>query len=420
MAKIPQKLYFNVKSGKIINANGSNVGSPAEVGKMYIGEKGIVNIQLISSNAITDTYTDIPAGSVAQWITDNDFSNPTFTAFTVGSANWTASSSGTNEYYYTTTITEPEGVWLNALQADEGTLGSLAAGEWGFGDNDTIGESRVYVRLSDGTDPDTKASGYLQYLEAGTYTAPFIQADSSYFNQANEWWTGSAFATADITLGQISFALNASTSDFNTRLGTSSEGANTRTQIQFLEASTAEMFLITQFTFRTLNKYSTTPLSLDVVGVDAWTKTQADARYVIKASSWTNGNLIEFDASGNASDSGINVSSILADTYTETTLTDDATTDITLGAIATYRAFVIEWVITLGANSMEGVTRVVHNGTIATVVTEYQFIGTELKTFDFEAADISGANARWNVTATAVGGGAKMQYRIVTKKPVTT
>jgi hypothetical protein len=53
-----------------------------------------------------------------------------------------------------------------------GTAGSLTAGQWDFGDNDTLGFSTIYVRLSDGTDPDSKSTDYVQLLDrirAGDY-----------------------------------------------------------------------------------------------------------------------------------------------------------------------------------------------------------------------------------------------------------
>jgi hypothetical protein len=43
-----------------------------------------------------------------------------------------------------------------------GNVGSLTAGQWDWGDNDTLGFSTVYVRLSDDADPNGKADGYLR------------------------------------------------------------------------------------------------------------------------------------------------------------------------------------------------------------------------------------------------------------------
>lgn len=87
--------------------------------------------------------------------------------------SWTASGSGTNEYYLRTAagaspgfVASPPtsgGVYINGSAATKASLGSLAAGNWGYGDNDTLGYSTIYVRLSDGTDPDTKVAGYVKF-----------------------------------------------------------------------------------------------------------------------------------------------------------------------------------------------------------------------------------------------------------------
>jgi hypothetical protein len=67
---------------------------------------------------------------------------------------WTASGSGTNEYYYSgTAISEPNFVKVDGSVATEGTLGSLAAGEFGWGDNDTLGADTLYARMADGESP---------------------------------------------------------------------------------------------------------------------------------------------------------------------------------------------------------------------------------------------------------------------------
>jgi len=84
-----------------------------------------------------------------------------------GTYQWTASGSGTAEYYLEAdgggdpSLSEPFRVLENSSELTEGTLGSLAVSEWGWGDNDSLGHNTVYVRLSDGTDPDSKADGYV-------------------------------------------------------------------------------------------------------------------------------------------------------------------------------------------------------------------------------------------------------------------
>lgn len=90
---------------------------------------------------------------------------------------WTLSASGTAEYYCEISgggdpgidespkiipLEETGGVLINDTWEEDGTLGSLAQSKWGYGDNDSLGYSTVYVRLSDDTDPDSKAAGYVR------------------------------------------------------------------------------------------------------------------------------------------------------------------------------------------------------------------------------------------------------------------
>jgi hypothetical protein len=85
------------------------------------------------------------------------------------SSDWTASGSGTNEYYLLNTATvysavEPDIMRELAVAMVKGSLGSLGIGQWGWGDNDTLGYSTIYVRLTDETDPDAKC-GDEDYLQ---------------------------------------------------------------------------------------------------------------------------------------------------------------------------------------------------------------------------------------------------------------
>lgn len=88
-----------------------------------------------------------------------------------GEWKWTASGSGTNEYYLEAAAGGDPGIGAEPAQLTEdgapmngGTAGSLTAGTWDYGDNDTLGFNTIYVRLSDGVDPDTKPFDYLQML----------------------------------------------------------------------------------------------------------------------------------------------------------------------------------------------------------------------------------------------------------------
>lgn len=83
---------------------------------------------------------------------------------------WTASGSGTSNYYLRTSGgsdpaigAAPGGVYLDGTLATAGTLGALTAGQWAYGDSDALGYSTIYVRTSGSVDPDSLARDYVQF-----------------------------------------------------------------------------------------------------------------------------------------------------------------------------------------------------------------------------------------------------------------
>jgi len=97
---------------------------------------------------------------------------------------WTASASGTNEYYLPPSNPlsfkqSPDDVYEDDTAMTLGTIGSLSAGEWVFGNNDSLAFPTIYVRLSDNTDPDTKFAADEDYLEA-TYDTPAFQWERAF------------------------------------------------------------------------------------------------------------------------------------------------------------------------------------------------------------------------------------------------
>lgn len=119
-----------------------------------------------------------------------------------GTSNWwTDHSGGTNEYYYNQTIFNhtPNVLLINGtiVTKSSSNPGSLAAGEWTWGYNDTVGGNTIYVRLSDGTDPDTKTSGHIQcsepiqVIEAAsgkeTILLSFMVSNYSYTTNTSIW-----------------------------------------------------------------------------------------------------------------------------------------------------------------------------------------------------------------------------------------
>jgi hypothetical protein len=91
------------------------------------------------------------------------------------STDWTASGSGTNEYYLLNsatgyTATEPDRVKELGVILVKGSLGSLGISQWGWGDNDALGYNTIYIRLTDEADPDSKC-GDEDYVQRATVDA---------------------------------------------------------------------------------------------------------------------------------------------------------------------------------------------------------------------------------------------------------
>ncbi len=138
----------------------------------------------LTAAASTPGYTSIVTAG-HKWTLSPASIDATFTSIRNATYRWIASGSGTNEYYCelsaggNPSLVPPAAVRENGGIMVEGTLGSLAAGEWAYGDNDTLGFSTIYVRLSDGTDPDTKAVDYVDYTLDDITTAEYYCTTSA-------------------------------------------------------------------------------------------------------------------------------------------------------------------------------------------------------------------------------------------------
>lgn len=113
-------------------------------------------------------YGAILENCVGVVIKGNDWSGvKTSLDLTAVKYQWTASSSGASEYYLEQSgggnpwCGQPQNFEENGTFLASGTAGSLAAGQWAWADNDSLGFSTVYVRLSDDSDPDSADSGSL-------------------------------------------------------------------------------------------------------------------------------------------------------------------------------------------------------------------------------------------------------------------
>lgn len=106
---------------------------------------------------------------------------------------WTNSTTTPGEFFFSAAggpTAKPMAVYANSVKLTAGALGSLANNEWAWGDQDTIGSNRIYVKLAVG-DPDAQAADYIQCGEShdasqwqirsavGAYTSPIYDSGSS-------------------------------------------------------------------------------------------------------------------------------------------------------------------------------------------------------------------------------------------------
>lgn len=132
---------------------------------------------------------------------DGDWTNDANWEINIRNASyqWTASASGTNEYYLqlagggNPNLSQPDNVAENGSNMASGTAGSLTAGQWDWADNDALGFSTVYVRLSTGNDPDDEVNGYVTASRAP------VAGDDVYIESSNR--------AIETNIGQASVAV---------------------------------------------------------------------------------------------------------------------------------------------------------------------------------------------------------------------
>lgn len=116
---------------------------------------------------------------------------------------WTASGSGTDEYYLelaaggAALAAEPSGVYEDGTEMTAGTVGSLTAGTWDWGDNDSLGFNTVYVRLAATGDPDSQAADFVQYSATDTINVAVQLVDRENGNEIAERIAMSWYLSAD-------------------------------------------------------------------------------------------------------------------------------------------------------------------------------------------------------------------------------
>jgi len=127
-----------------------------------------------------------------------------------GVLKWTASGSGTDEYFCELdaggdpSITLPDKCYENDVEMYNGAIGTLGLCQWAYGDNDALGFDTVYARLSDGTDPTTKADSYVESAAVVAAASLFRSGDVGSYIRINEGFVKiTSFTSVTVVKGII-------------------------------------------------------------------------------------------------------------------------------------------------------------------------------------------------------------------------
>lgn len=91
-------------------------------------------------------------------------SSCTYKTLDNGSDDWTPSATASGSYYYDTDLEiKPVIVTASGIELEEISTGPVA-GQWAYGDFDTIGSERLYINLTEG-DPDSQPTGHIKCSE---------------------------------------------------------------------------------------------------------------------------------------------------------------------------------------------------------------------------------------------------------------
>ena len=136
------------------------------------------------------------------------------TASTNGATDWTASGADAGAYYHdggTEVHGKPVGVRVNGSDVTEGTCGSLANGQWCWGDADTIGSNRVYIQDASG-DPDGQATGFVKVIYGD---GEYIELQHADFNSGNPVYVYVNDKTSDDAITLMAAPTGASADETN-------------------------------------------------------------------------------------------------------------------------------------------------------------------------------------------------------------
>jgi hypothetical protein len=157
------------------------------------------------------TYQNLRTGAF-EWHTSTQRCTPI--GYRDSSWTWTASGANANAYYLrfgaSTNPNIPNDTNRRVLEngtplALGASVAALAAGEYFYGDADTLGYSTIYVRLSDSADPDSKATDYIQfdtllwYLTAASGADPSIGSPTNRIVYIGDYIAGLASSSSTVS-----------------------------------------------------------------------------------------------------------------------------------------------------------------------------------------------------------------------------
>lgn len=147
-------LYDNKQSYTLGPGGNKNISRPLSLGKQARRTSANSTNEIAINQIGRDEYMGYPVktttGETTSFYYDPQLVKGVLYVWPVSSTqsttltDWTASSA-TEQYFSGTAIDEPTFVFLDGTELTQGTVGSLATGEYGWGDNDGIGYDTLYV-----------------------------------------------------------------------------------------------------------------------------------------------------------------------------------------------------------------------------------------------------------------------------------
>lgn len=170
------------------------------------------------NSAITPSKKE-PIGAICKLTSTGD-SETLVDLLIAGGDNWTASGNGTDEYYIPLASSiysaiKPDRVYIDGVLIVEGIVGSLGILQWGHGNNDALGGNTIYIRLADGSDPDSKSTGvapdndFVQKAAVSSAADVFRSADVGKYVRINSGFVRiTSYTSVTVVKGEIIKALN--------------------------------------------------------------------------------------------------------------------------------------------------------------------------------------------------------------------